>query len=1195
MTRTTKPLVAAIAATLTFWCAGAPLADDTEIFVSEPKDGAAARPNILLIIDTSGSMVSNRVTQPMDYDPIIRYSGNCNQDNIYWKTGSGSVSCGSSSSTRNQYVEPAALVCKTAKDVIDALGTYVSASTAQWNGSNVRWEALRSDQHTTKNWVECQADAAIRHGLVVDDGKLPANGSTYGPFTSDAAQAVSLAGQNTYTFYSGNYLNYLSNLGSDNLVTLTRLEVVKSVARRFLDSLSGVNVGLMRFQQLPFSLPDNGGTGNAQGGYVIHEFAPIETARQTLKDQITAMDAISTTPLSETLYEAYLYWKGLTPRYGNNKTAGQYSYSVDAARVSAGGAYKSPLTNSCSANFNVFLTDGDPTRDTDADTNIAGLTGMQSAAEPSAPNVCSENGGDGKASLQLVGDGRCLDDIARYMYDQDLLVDTSITDRTKDPTNNVRTYTIGFGTGIVDTSILGSTAKFGGGKAYVATDSISLTEAFQDITRDVSESPVSFSAPTVAVNAFNRTQNLNDLFMTVFEPSDQYHWPGNLKKYRLMANGTIKDDSDPPEDAVNPDTGFFADGTRSFWSSADDGPKVVLGGAANKLPDPATRSIYTDLSTGSLKASGNLIDDDNDLITRTLVGLPDTATDAQLDAHISWIRGADADDGNGDNNVAEGRFVMGDPLHARPVSVIYRGTTTAPVGVLYTATNDGYLHAIDPETGIEKWAYIPSELLARTPALRANDVSAVKRYGLDGNIRAFKLDRNGNGIVDGDGTNATDDRVLLFFGQGRGGSNYYALDVTNEDNPKLLWKHGGITGDNAFLGLGQSWSTPVVTRVNVSDKTQNADKLVIIFGGGYDVTQDNVGYNTDDVGNRLFMVDAINGTVLWHAGPTNTAGLGYDSTANFTHPKLANSIPADIRVIDMSGDGFADRMYASDTGGRIWRFDIFNGRGSGTSSGRSGTPWGTNSSTPLVTGGPLASLGFAEGVGTSPGDARKFYVAPDASLVTTASNQTFVNLAIGSGMRGAPKNTLVTDKIYSIRDHSPFVQMTQQQYADFDVIADNTTSLVDITSTLSPTIADNGAGWKITLGTGEKVLAEARTFQGALLISTYDADAEATTNNGGCTTTSGRNGLFVVKVLNGDPFADRDGDATIETEDRRGDLAQQGLAPEAVIIFPSPDDPTNCQGAACSPPPVCLVGLENCGVSFADAPVKTFWSQRDVD
>ena len=39
---------------------------------------------------------------------------------------------------------------------------------------------------------------------------------------------------------------------------------------------------------------------------------------------------------------------------------------------------------------------------------------------------------------------------------------------------------------------------------------------------------------------------------------------------------------------------------------------------------------------------------------------------------------------------------------------------------------------------------------------------------------------------------------------------------------------------------------------------------------------------------------------------------------------MTNSIPGDIRVLDMSGDGLADRMYAADTGGRVWRFDIVN-------------------------------------------------------------------------------------------------------------------------------------------------------------------------------------------------------------------------------------------------------------------------------
>jgi hypothetical protein len=34
-----------------------------------------------------------------------------------------------------------------------------------------------------------------------------------------------------------------------------------------------------------------------------------------------------------------------------------------------------------------------------------------------------------------------------------------------------------------------------------------------------------------------------------------------------------------------------------------------------------------------------------------------------------------------------------------------------------------------------------------------------------------------------------------------------------------------------------------------------------------------------------------------------------------------------------------------------------------------------------------------------------------------------------------------------------------------------TSTLIDVTSTVNPTLADLGAGWKITLPAGEKVLA----------------------------------------------------------------------------------------------------------------------------
>jgi hypothetical protein len=58
----------------------------------------------------------------------------------------------------------------------------------------------------------------------------------------------------------------------------------------------------------------------------------------------------------------------------------------------------------------------------------------------------------------------------------------------------------------------------------------------------------------------------------------------------------------------------------------------------------------------------------------------------------------------------------------------------------------------------------------------------------------------------------------------------------------------------------------------------------------------------------------------------------------------------------------------------------------------------------------------------------------------------------------------------------------------------------------------------------------------------------------------------------------------------------RAYAPEAVIIFPSPDDPTSCLGSAL----LAAAGLPGRSGElrrdvYGDAPVKTFWSQKDVD
>ena len=159
------------------------------------------------------------------------------------------------------------------------------------------------------------------------------------------------------------------------------------------------------------------------------------------------------------------------------------------------------------------------------------------------------------------------------------------------------------------------------------------------------------------------------------------------------------------------------------------------------------------------------------------------------------------------------------------------------------------------------------------------------------------------------------------------------------------------------------------------------------------------------------MLDALTGDLLW-----STADVSIGGGVSMQH-----SIPSDVRVLDLDNNGLADRMYVADTGARIWRFDIFNG----------------NTRSSLVTGGRFASLGRADGAGSDPLDARRFYYAPDISLVRNAG-AVYLNIAIGSGFRGHPLNRDISDRFYSLRDYVPFAQKTQAQQDSFVTIAEST-------------------------------------------------------------------------------------------------------------------------------------------------------------
>ncbi|MFZ2508595.1 MAG: hypothetical protein WAW79_09015 [Steroidobacteraceae bacterium] len=1133
--------------------ASAAVADDAEIFSGMGNVVTAQRPNILFVFDTSGSM-NTEVTTQVPYNPSTAYAGSCSTSRIYYRTGTNTgdpPNC-----TDNNSVPVAAFKCNAATQEIAQYGNSVQRA-GQWRrqGNTNNWRTINVSNSNTA-WVECAADTGV-HGDGVNTLKLWAANGNFGPWSQLAAQGVNWANTgNSYVFFSGNYINWLLN---SSTITQSRLEIMQQVATQTIDQLAAannVNIGLMRFSNNAFIGCGVGSTA-AEGGMMLRQIDAVAANAGPLKTEIAALNADGCTPLSESMYEAYRYLSGSAVNYGLNsrKSPSVPFPSVLSSRKPAPdqNTYLSPLQTSCQKNFIVLLTDGLPTSDSSADAAIQSLIGGN----------CTGH-----------GSGRCLEEIAAYMYQTDLRP-------TLAGLQNVTTYTIGFGPEVSGSEALRNTANGAGGVFYEASDTATLSNVLTDIVRTVLAFNTSFTAPAVSVNAFNRTQNLNDLYITMFRPSETYAWRGNLKKYRLGQDGTIMDAADAP--AIEIATGFFRTTAESFWNSGVDGDDVRQGGAAAQLPAPASRKVYSNITTGvlplSLTLATNEVVTTNALITHATLGLGLLEAPGR-DALINWMRGADVDDEDNDGSEADARLRMGDPMHGRPATVIYGGTVESPDpndGVLFAVTNEGYLHAVNVVDGSELWAFVPRQLLARARDLYVNDATSSRTYGLDGNIRVVKNEVNENGVLEP----LLGETVRIYFGMRMGGSDYFGLDVTDRNAPQLLFKIGpDEIGLKQLPNAGQSWSTPSVARVNVSGATQNSLQEVLVFGGGYDTVQENGPYALDSKGNQIFMVDAVSGNLLWYAGPST------DTSANLRHASMTHSIPGEVRAIDLTGDGYADRMYAADMGGRVWRFDISNGQPPSS----------------LVAGGVFASLGNAH-LSTHPNaTTRRFYNAPDVAFLSQGG-RSWLNLGIGSGYRGHPLDLNTQDRFYSLRDYRPFARLTQSQYDNSTVITEADVTLVDVTDTITPAIPAGASGWRMDLRrpsgswTGEKSLSEARTLESIIQFSTYEPNSTSTVESDSCAPGVGTNRLYTISAYNGAPVFDRENpeDPPDSTDDRDTELAQGGIAPEVIWLFPSPDDPEDCEGEECRPPPRCLVGLETCGVGINLPPVRTYWRQTGVN
>ncbi len=1098
-------------------CGAPALADDTEIFVGNVLQ--SAQPNVLLVLDTSGSMGTMIDTAP-PYDSTQVYPGSCRTGVVFWNESSRNLP-----RCDDDWFYESAFKCQALADTLAANG-FGTDRAARWSASRERWRSLDNDRKN--DIVECRGDFGL-HG----DGNsatlvYPAERGS-GPYTSNPRnrRVIDWDDEDTYTMATGNYLNYL-DWSAAEFERISRLEMMKRSVNELLDGTNAINIGLMRFSR------------NGSGGQVLVPVSPISDVRDTMRNTVSGLAAGGNTPLAETMYEATRYLYGAPPYFGWSST-GNYNYRQPSVASSiSNGRYISPIVNECQKNFVVLLTDGEPVSDWQVNSLVPAMPGFRAAT---GQNSCS---------------GNCLDEVAAYLHNRDISDDLN-----EDQVADV--YTIGFFT---DQQLLEDTAMRGNGLYYTADNSDELLTAFTEIFQDIDRKDVTFTAPAVSVNSFNRLTHRDELYFTMFRPDAGAHWDGNLKRYRLGVDDgetSILDARNLP--AIDPGTGTFYEESKSFWTIGDpDGFDTNAGGFASRLL--AARNVYT-VTSGSnnnvmLTDPRNRVHEDNGEITRDMLNAADA--NERLDV-LRWARGVDAE-GNTLN-------ILGDALHSQPVLVSYGGSAANPDIALFYTTNDGYFHAVDPMAGatesLEHFSFIPRELLPRLSTLAENDGVAVKSYGLDGPMTAWIKGDNGNGVVDAGET------LNLYFGMRRGGNNYYAMDVTDRNSPRLKWMIEGGKGD--FAELGQSWSK--MSRGKV--KLGGAERDVLFFGGGYDTGQDSAGESVQDSeGRAIFMIDANTGQRLWWASNAND-----NPDADLPLPMMTHSIPSDLMVVDMNQDGYTDRIYVGDMGAKLWRFDFDN--------------LGNTGPATFASGGVIGDFG-----GDGAANNRRFYYPPSVSQVVSDDLGVFLAIAIGSGHRANPLGTagkFVDDRFYMLRDPN-VMQPALDEVTDQPVYSVSTEAdLYDVTDELDPSTEqlDGYQGWMIRMGSNEKVLASPLTADGRIFFTSYvpPAGVQPTCNPTGATG-SGR--FYSVSITTGgpppvdEPPEDPKGPPTDPPEDPTGNPecnyrctdTSGPIPPEPVLIFQEPDEDSDdpCDGLA---DVSMVVGTEIRNPGICTAPVRTYW------
>ncbi|MDE2154954.1 MAG: pilus assembly protein PilY [Xanthomonadaceae bacterium] len=363
-------------------------------------------------------------------------------------------------------------------------------------------------------------------------------------------------------------------------------------------------------------------------------------------------------------------------------------------------------------------------------------------------------------------------------------------------------------------------------------------------------------------------------------------WKGDLKAFAVdSTSGAIS--TTPTWTAV---TSLPAAGSRNIWTYNPAGNNASTQFVAFSSP--------TTLSTAEQAALGS-------------------AATAQQNM-INYLRGdASLEQKNG-GSYRNRETPFGDVVDSQPVFVgapdpnqfgnaTFAGSTDFPTyasntatrsPLIFVASNDGMLHALDATTGAETFAYIPAAVITSGLSQLSDPnygASVPHQYFNDGELTVADAYFGSPGAW----------HTVAVGTTGRGTAEaVYAFDITDTANIKFLWERSagdGLTNSNY---IGQMTGKPIIA--------QTADGTWSVLIGN--------GYNSAAGVAALLQFKLSDGTLTVHTTTDTTT---------------SNGLAAPAVWLDNPSNGVSTEAYAGDLHGHVWSFTLNNGT--------TGTPSSTGS------------------------------------------------------------------------------------------------------------------------------------------------------------------------------------------------------------------------------------------------------------